>query len=135
MNTNNQTTDFEAANSALNELEARFNHWRQNKSYSRESVPIDLLQAAQALTAHVGVKSVKNRLGISSDQLKRVQQSTEQPKPNFVQVQTQTKSAQENEPLRIEMLFPNGARVAIEGLKQHPKHILSLLLEDVYDCA
>ena len=130
MNSSSPLNDFDSANAALLELEARFSHWRKNKTYSRESIPIELLQAAQALTQHIEDRHVRARLGISTDQLKRAQQINEPVKTDFVQVQTQACEAQ---PLRVEMQLPNGARVSIDGLERDPICILSQLLENVHD--
>lgn len=132
MSRNKQFPKFDAANAALNDLEAKFKHWRQNKSYARESVPLDLLKSAQALSQHIGVTAVRSRLGISSDQLNRAQEVSET-QPDFVQLDT-TQTTPEN-PVRIEIYLPNGARITVDGIKHYSKQLLSQILEGIYDCA
>ena len=135
-----QTTSTEAALQALDELEARFKHWRQNKSYTRESIPLDLLQSAKSLSSHVGNKLVKDRLGISNTQLKRgdqpsastVEQNTPDNKQQFVKATVNEAASQA---WRIELHSPTGAVVTVSGLKTNPMDTVNQLLEQTYDCA
>ena len=132
MTTRHSPTDFEAANAALIELEARFTHWRQNKSFSRESVPLELLESAQALTQYIGVKAVRAKLGITDSQLKRVQHH--EATPDFVQVIAEPETVK-GEDTRIDVHFANGMKVSIDGLKHCPKQLVSELLEGIHDRA
>ncbi len=139
-----QVTSPEAAAKALDELEARFNHWRQNKAYSRESIPLDLLQAARSLTDHLGHTCVKSRLGISGAQLKRGEAPSQSIKPAQAQqpaateqrfVKTTVNNTPSAQAWRIELHSPTGAVVTVSGLRNKPMKIINQLLENIDDCA
>lgn len=134
------TTPADAALKSLEELEARFVHWRQNKSSSRETIPLDLLQAAKSLSNHLGQARVKSLLGISGAQLKRGEQQpermTESPLPTVQRApvkQQQFVKAAVNTPIpqswRIELHSPTGAVVTVSGLINNPMEIITQLLE------
>ena len=133
-----QTTSPEAAAKSLEELETRFNHWRQNKAYRRESIPLDLLQAARALTDHLGHTCVKSRLGISGEQLKRGESTSQSIKPAQAKqpsapkqkfVKTAVNNASAAQAWRVELHSPIGAVVTVSGLINNPMAIISQLLE------
>lgn len=139
-----QATSPEAAAKSLNELEARFNHWRQNKAHSRESIPLDLLQAARALTDHLGHTCVKSRLGLSGEQLKRGESPNQSIKPAETQqpavpqhkfVKAAVNNAPAAQTWRIELHSPTGAVVTVSGLRNKPMEIINQLLENIDDCA
>jgi hypothetical protein len=141
-----QTTSTEtAALESLEQLEAQFNHWRHNKSYSRETIPLDLLQAARALSDHLGHTCVKSRLGISGAQLKRGELSEETIKPALVRpsptsqqqfVKTTVNNTTTAHAWRIELHSPTGAVITVSGMKNNPIEIINQLLEEAaHDCA
>jgi hypothetical protein len=134
-----QTTSAEAAAlESLEQLEAKFDHWRQNKTYSRETIPLDLLQAARSLSNHLGHTCVKSRLGISGAQLKRGELSEETIEPAVVEplptsqqqfVKTTVTNATAVQAWRIELHSPTGAMVTVSGLINNPMAIINQLLE------
>lgn len=144
----NLTTPTDAALKSLEELEARFSHWRQNKSSTRETIPLDLLQAAKSLSDHLGQTRVKSLLGISGAQLKRGEQAPEPEKrintampatpPSPVAQQQFVKATVNTSPAqawRIELHSPTGAVVTVSGFRNNPMDIIGQLLEVTHDCA
>ena len=121
---------------ALQVLEDRFTQWRKNKSHARETIPLELLQAAQTLTQHLDHAKVRNRLGVTHEQLNRARACTTSTdtttplNPSFVEAKP-TGPMNPSPSARIEIHWPNGVCLTLTGIKESPVNIMSRFVEGI----
>ena len=67
----NQTA-YQAGLHQLDLVAAKFDQWRQQKKSRVEKIPASLLEEAQKLTEHLKVSIVRQRLGVTKEQLDKL---------------------------------------------------------------
>ena len=126
----------------LEELSAKFVTWRENKRYSKESIPGELLEAALDLSKHIDSAVIRKTLNISNQQLERIKaignKRGETPPPEkFVEMKTPGALAGgvNDQQIKIDIHLPNGTLISLSRLGgQSPMSIISNILGEAQLC-
>jgi len=97
----------------LESVSAAFDHWRQNRTSRKESVPISLREHAIKLLAHHSKSRVIEALKINHSMLKQWRHKGERSAPTFVVLPPPKPEATSS--LQITLRNPQGAEMHITG--------------------